>query len=220
MDWDAIGLTVRLALSTAGLLFLLAVPLAHWLAMTSWRGRTVIEAIVALPLVLPPTVVGFYLLMAIGPHGPLGAAYRSLTGEILPFSFGGILLASVIFNVPFAVRPLVAGFESVDRRLIGMSRTLGNGPLRTFFTVTLPLSWQGLLASLVLTFAHTLGEFGVVLMVGGNIPGVTRTLSIAIYDNVQAMDYDAANRSALLLLGVAFIVMWITTVLGRRRLPV
>ncbi|HVK39096.1 MAG TPA: molybdate ABC transporter permease subunit [Candidatus Kapabacteria bacterium] len=220
MDWDAIALTTRLALSTAGILFLFAVPLAHWIAMTKWRGKTVLEAIIALPLVLPPTVVGFYLLMAMGPNGPFGAVYHELTGGMLPFSFGGILIASIIFNVPFAVRPLVAGFESVDRRLIDMSRTLGNGRLKTFFTVTLPLSWQGLLASLVLTFAHTLGEFGVVLMVGGNIPGTTRTLSIAIYDNVQSMNYAAANRSALVLLGVAFVVMWITTVLGRRRMPV
>lgn len=220
MDWDAIGLTTRLALSTAVILFVFAVPLAHWLAMTKWRGKTVIEALVALPLVLPPTVVGFYLLMAMGPNGPLGSSYRSLTGEMLPFTFGGILLASIIFNIPFSVRPLVSGFESVDRRLIDMSRTLGNGRLKTFFKVTLPLSWQGLLTSLVLTFAHTLGEFGVVLMVGGNIPGETRTLSIAIYDNVQAMDYAAANRSALLLLATAFVVMWITTVLGRRRMPI
>jgi len=220
VDWDAIALTTRLALSTAGILFLFAVPLAHWIAMTKWRGKTVLEALIALQLVLPPTVVGFYLLMAMGPNGPFGAVYHELTGGMLPFSFGGILIASIIFNVPFAVRPLVAGFESVDRRLIDMSRTLGNGRLKTFFTVTLPLSWQGLLASLVLTFAHTLGEFGVVLMVGGNIPGTTRTLSIAIYDNVQSMNYAAANRSALVLLGVAFVVMWITTVLGRRRMPV
>ena len=220
MDWEAIGLTAKLAAATSIILFVFAVPLAHWLAMTTWRGKTVIEAVIALPLVLPPTVVGFYLLMAMGPHGPLGAAYRSLTGEMLPFTFGGILIASIVFNLPFSVRPLVAGFEGVDRRLIGMSRTLGNGPLKTLFTVTLPLSWPGLLTSLVLTFAHTLGEFGVVLMVGGNIPGVTRTLSISIYDNVQSMNYEAANNSALVLLGVAFVVMWITSVVGRRRMPV
>ena len=220
MDWTAIGLTAKLALCTTLILFVFAVPLAYWLAMTSWRGKTIVEAIVALPLVLPPTVVGFYMLMAIGPNGPVGSAFQAMTGERLPFTFGGILLASLIFNLPFSVRPLVAGFEGVDRRLIGMSRTLGNSWWHTFVRVTLPLSWPGLLTSLVLTFAHTIGEFGVVLMVGGNIPGVTRTLSINIYDDVQSMNYEAAHQSALLLLGVAFVVLWITSTVGRRRMPV
>ena len=219
MDWTAVWLTARLATCTTVILFILSVPLAYWLVTTTWRGKAFLEAIVALPLVLPPSVVGFYLLIVTGPHSPVGAWYQALTGKLLPFSFEGILLASLLFNLPFAVRPLMAGFAAVDRRLVHISWTLGRSRLKTFVTVTLPLAIGGVISSIVLTFAHTLGEFGVVLMVGGNIPGVTRTLSIAIYDNVQALDYSSANQSALLLVIVAFSNLLGTSVFGRRRWP-
>lgn len=219
MDWTAVWLTARLATCTTIILFILSVPLAYWLVTTPWRGKAFLEAIVALPLVLPPSVVGFYLLIVTGPHSPVGAWYQALTGKLLPFSFEGILLASLLFNLPFAVRPLMAGFAAVDRRLVHISWTLGRSRLKTFVTVTLPLAIGGIISSIVLTFAHTLGEFGVVLMVGGNIPGVTRTLSIAIYDNVQALDYSSANQSALLLVIVAFSILLGTSIFGRRRWP-
>jgi len=219
MDWTAVWLTARLATCTTVILFILSVPLAYWLVTTPWRGKAFLEAIVALPLVLPPSVVGFYLLIVTGPHSPVGAWYQALTGKLLPFSFEGILLASLLFNLPFAVRPLMAGFAAVDRRLVHISWTLGRSRLKTFVTVTLPLAIGGIISSIVLTFAHTLGEFGVVLMVGGNIPGVTRTLSIAIYDNVQALDYSSANQSALLLVIVAFSILLGTSIFGRRRWP-
>lgn len=220
MDWTAIWLTARLAASTTVILLIVSLPLAYWLATTKWRGKPVIEAMVALPLVLPPSVVGFYILLATGPNSPVGALYRTLTGGMLPFSFEGILLASLAFNLPFAVRPMMAGFAAVDQRLIQVSRTLGRSSFTTFRSVTLPLAASGIVSSVVLTFTHTIGEFGVVLMVGGNIPGVTRTLSIAIYDDVQALDYASANQSALLLVGMAFGILLLTAMFGQRRWPV
>jgi molybdate transport system permease protein len=216
VDWTAIGLTVRLAVCTAGVLLLLGLPAAYWIATTRWRGKFLVEAVVALPLVLPPTVLGFYILLATGPHSTVGHAYESLTGSLLPFSFAGILLGSILYNVPFAVRPFVAAFASVDRKLVEASWCLGVSRLGTFFRVVVPLSWPGILTGLVLTFAHTVGEFGVVLMVGGNVPGVTRTLSIAIYDDVQAMDYEAAGRTAGVLVAFAFAVLCLTQALQRR----
>ncbi len=219
MDSTALWLTLRLAISTTTILFVLGLPLAWWLATTRWRGRFLIEAVVSLPLVLPPTVLGFYILMATGPNSFLGAAYESATGSRLPFTFQGILLASVLYNLPFAVRPFTAAFAGIDRRLVEASWCLGESPLMTFFRITLPLSWPGVLTGLVLTFAHCVGEFGVVLMVGGNIPGVTRTLSISIYDNVQALDYASAGQTAFWLVLFSFVVLCVTSALGRRGMP-
>jgi molybdate transport system permease protein len=219
VDWTAVWLTVRLAASTTAVLLLLGLPVAYWTATSRWRGKFLVEAVVALPLVLPPTVLGFYVLMATGPNSALGRGYEALTGRLLPFTFPGILLGSVLYNLPFAVRPFAAAFAAVDRRLVEASWCLGVSRLGTFFRVVVPLSWPGILSGLVLTFAHTVGEFGVVLMVGGNIPGVTRTLSIAIYDDVQALDYEAAGRTALVLVAFAFATLCLTYALQRRVVP-
>lgn len=219
MDFTAVWLTLQLATATTAILAAVGLPLAYWLAMTPWRGRFLVEAVVALPLVLPPTVVGFYLLMATGPHSPLGAAYEAATGQRLAFSFPGILLGSLLCNLPFTVRPFLAAFQSMNRRLVEAAWCLGESGWRTFWRVALPLSWPGILGGLVLTFAHTVGEFGVVLMVGGNIPGVTRTLSIAIYDDVEALDYASAGRTSLLLLVFAIGMLSIAQKLGQRRMP-
>lgn len=216
MDWQAIRLTLQLAGCTTVILLVLGLPLAYWLATSHWRGRFLMEAVVTLPLVLPPTVLGFYLLVALGPHSPVGRLFEQLTGGRLPFSFAGILLGSVVGNLPFAVRPFVAAFASMDRRLIEASWCLGASRLETFWRITLPLCWPGVLTGIVLTFAHAVGEFGVVLMVGGNIPGITRTLSISIYDNVQALDYAAAGQTASLLVAFSFVVLCLTHALGRR----
>lgn len=218
MDYAALWLTLKLATTTTGILFVIGVPLAYWLATTRWRGRVVVESFVALPLVLPPTVLGFYILMATGPRSAFGGLYEQITGSLLPFSFAGILLGSVLYNLPFAVRPFTAAFERVDRKLIEASWCLGQSRLCTFWRVTFPLGWPGVLTGLVLTFAHCVGEFGVVLMIGGNIPGVTRTLSIAIYDDVQALDYASAGQTSLLLVAFALVVLTIAQILGRRGL--
>ena len=186
MDWQAIALTARLSASTAALLFFIGLPLAYWLATTKVRWRVFVEAIVALPLVLPPTVIGFYILVALGPKSPLGRFWEGRFDAQLPFSFTGLLIASVLYSLPFAVQPFTAALRSVDKNLIEAAQSIGAPPLRAFWQITIPLCWPGILAGLVLSFAHTLGEFGVVLMVGGNIPGVTRTVSISIYDSVQS----------------------------------
>lgn len=220
MDWTAIWLTLRLAACTTAILFVIGLPLAYWLATTRFRGKFVVEALIALPVILPPTVVGFYILYATGPRSPIGQAYEAVTGGTLPFSFAGILLASVLFNVPFAVRPFASSFAAVDRRLVEASWCLGVSRLETFLRVVFPISWTGVLTGLVLTFAHTVGEFGVVLMVGGNIPGVTRTISIVIYDDVQSLDYAAAHQTALALLAFAFGTLCVTYALQRRVLPI
>jgi molybdate transport system permease protein len=209
-------LTLRLALCTTGILLVLGLPIAHWLAYSKWRLKFLVESVVAMPLVLPPTVLGFYLLVAMGPHSPLGRFWEGLTGGALPFTFAGILVGSVICNLPFAVRPFAASFSSVDRRLTEASWCLGVSRTRTFFRVILPLSRAGVLTGLVLTFAHTVGEFGVVLMIGGNIPAVTRTLSIAIYDDVQALDYQAAGMTSLVLLAFAFLTLCVTYALQKK----
>jgi molybdate transport system permease protein len=216
VDWQAVQLTLQLAAATTTILALFGLPLAYWLAMSRARGRFLVEAVVALPLVLPPTVLGFYLLTAMGPHSPGGRFYQSLTGSLLPFSFPGLLVGSVLYNLPFAVRPFMAAFATMDRRLIEASWCLGESPLRTFFRVTLPICRPGILAGLVLTFAHTIGEFGVVLMIGGNIPGVTRTLSIAIYDDVQALNYASAAQTSWVLLAFSFVALLVVQFLGRR----
>jgi len=215
MDWNAIVLSAKLSLCTAALLLVFGLPIAWWLATTRWRGRIFAEAVVALPLVLPPTVLGFYVLIGLGPQSLLGGWYETLTKRVLPFSFPGLLIASVLYSLPFAVQPFTAAFRGVDPSLISASLNVGASPWRTFWRVTVPLAWPGILAGIVLSFAHTLGEFGVVLMVGGNIPGETRTVSIAIYDHVQSLDYAAAGRTSLFLLCVSFVVLSITYALQR-----
>jgi molybdate transport system permease protein len=218
MDWQAISLSLRLSACTTVILIVLGLPLACWLANTRWRWRFFAEAIVALPLVLPPTVLGFYVLMAIGPHSPVGQFYESLFGHRLPFSFQGLLIASVLYSLPFAVQPFMSAFATVDRRMIEASWCLGVSSFGTFRRVVLPLAWPGVLAGIVLCFAHTMGEFGVVLMVGGNLPGVTRTISVSIYDEVQALNYAAANQTALAMLFFSFFVLSLTYALQRRLL--
>ena len=220
MDWSAIEVSLRLSTLTTLLLLILGLPLASWLATSRWRWRFFVEAVVSLPIVLPPTVLGFYVLIAIGPHSPIGQAYTAVTGRGLPFSFPGLLIASVLYSMPFAVQPFTAAISTVDRRLIEASWCLGRGWLGTFLRVTLPLAWPGILAGIVLSFAHTLGEFGVVLMIGGDLAGVTRTISISIFDHVQGLDYGAANRTALALLLFSFLVLALTYGLQRRGIAV
>ncbi len=208
--------TLRLAVATTAILLVLGLPLAYWLTTTRWRGKFLIEAIVALPIILPPTVVGFYLLMVLGPRSPIGSLVQSITGSTLPFSFAGILVGSIIFNLPFAVRPFVSAFAGVDRRLVEASWCLGVSRFRTFYRVILPLSRAGILTGAVLCFAHTVGEFGVVLMLGGNIPGATQTISTFIYDEVQAMHYGTANLTAGILLAFSLCVLSVVYSLQRR----
>jgi molybdate transport system permease protein len=207
MDIEALLLSIRLAVSVSAILFLIGVPVAYWLAYSPWRGKFLIEAVVALPLVLPPTVLGFYMLLAMGPRGVLGKMWYAAFGHGLAFTFAGLVIASVLYSFPFTVQPLLASFETVDRRLLDASAVLGAGRVRTFRRVILPLSVPGIITALVLSFAHTLGEFGVVLMVGGNLPGITRTVSIDIYDRAQSLDYAGANCTAVLLLIISFAVL-------------
>jgi molybdate transport system permease protein len=217
VDLAALKLSFRLAGLTTLALLVVGLPLAQWLATTRWRGKVVVEAVVALPLVLPPTVLGFYLLVAFGPRTAAGRAWAELFGAPLPFSFGGLLVASVIYGLPFAVQPWAAALSRVDRTLVEASHSLGVSRLGTFARVSLPLAAPGILAGAVLAFAHALGEFGVVLMVGGNIPGETRTLSIAIFNHAEQLDYAAANRTSLLLLAISFGVLLVTYALQRGR---
>ncbi len=207
MDWQAFWLTIRLAVVVAVALVILGLPIAYWIAYSAWRWKFLAEAVVALPIVLPPTVLGFYVLVALGSRSPLGRAWQSFTGHTLAFTFGGLVIGSIIYSLPFAVQPFAASFAQVDRRLIAASATLGASKLQTFVRVILPLSIPGLVTGVALSFAHTVGEFGVVLMVGGNIPGVTRTVSIDIYDQVQALNYSAANQTALVLLALSFVML-------------
>ena len=216
MDLSALKLSLVLSALTTAALLAVGLPIAHWLAHTRFRLRFLVEAVVALPIVLPPTVLGFYLLWGLGPRGPLGPAFQALLGHPFPFSFAGLLIASVLYSMPFAVQPFSEAIASVDPRLVEASYALGVSPLATFFRVTLPLSFRGVLAGAVLCFAHTMGEFGVVLMVGGNIPGETRTLSIAVFDHVEALEYGAAHRSAALLLAISFGVLALVYGLQRR----
>jgi molybdate transport system permease protein len=213
---QALLLSIQLALCVSAILFIIGMPLAYWLAYSRWRGKFLVESVVALPLVLPPTVLGFYALVAMGPQGPLGKLSQAVFGHGLAFTFTGLVLASVIYSLPFAVQPLIASFESVDRKLLDASAVLGAGRLRTFWRIILPLSVPGVMTALVLSFAHTLGEFGVVLMVGGSLSGVTRTVSIDIYDRVQSLDYAAANRMALVLLAISFAMLSLIYGINRR----
>src|ERR1700674_2457355 len=200
MNWEALVTTLKLASATSMILIVIGLPLSYWIAFSKWRWKFVVEAVVALPLVLPPTVLGFYVLLAMGPHGPLGRFG-------LAFTFPGLVLGSVLYSLPFAVQPIAAAFGSVDRKYIEASWMLGVSNLETFFRVIVPQSWAGVMTGVVLSFAHTLGEFGVVLMVGGNIPGVTRTLSIDIYDQVQSLNYSSAARTSLVLLLLSFLIL-------------
>jgi len=216
VDWSAIGLSVRLAAATTSILLVLGLPLAGWLALSQRRGRWVVDALVALPLVLPPTVLGFYVLVALGPRSPIGRAYEAIVGSPIVFTFQGLLVASVLYSLPFAVQPFAAAFAAVDRNLIETAWCLGASRVRTFVRIVIPLARPGIIAGMVLSFAHTVGEFGVVLMIGGNLPGSTRTVSISIYDDVQAFDYARAGRTAALLLVFSFVVLAMTYRLQRR----
>ena len=216
MITQALTLTLRLAVVVSAILLALGLPLAYWLAFSRQRWKFFVEAVVSLPIVLPPTVLGFYVLVAIGPLSPFGRWYQSFTGHSLAFTFEGLVVGSVLYSLPFAVQPMAASFSSVDRKLLDASALLGASPWRTFWRIVLPLGLPGVLTGFVLSFAHTLGEFGVVLMIGGNIPGATQTVSILIYDQVQALDYAAANRTALLLLALCFTLLTILYGLRRR----
>ena len=216
MNWTAILTSLQLAFVTTLVLMLIGTPLAYWLAYTRKRWSFLVESIVALPLILPPTVLGFYVLVALGPQSPVGSAYEQIFGSTLPFTFKGLVVASTLYSLPFAVQPVVASFTSVNPRLIEASWTLGVSRWGTFRRVIVPQSFAGLLTGTVLSFAHTIGEFGVVLMVGGNIEGQTRTVSIAIYDDVQALNYSQANATALLLLMFSFLILAIVYSLNRK----
>lgn len=217
MNWEALRLSIQLASLTSVLLLFFGIPLAHWIVISRWRWKFLVEAVIALPIVLPPTVLGFYLLAAFGRNSPLGALYEAIVGTTLPFTFGGLLVASILYSLPFAVQPLATAFSAVNPRLIQNSWVLGESRWRTFFRIVLPLSKGGVLTAFILSFAHTLGEFGVVLMVGGNIPGVTRTISIDLYDQVQALNHRAAGRTALFLLILSFFFLSVVTYLNRNR---
>src|SRR5271163_1499098 len=218
IDWQAFRLTIELAVVVSIILSMVGLPLASWIAFSRWRWKFLVEALVALPIVLPPTVLGFYVLVALGSRSPLGRWWQSLTGHTLAFTFTGLVIGSILYSLPFAVQPFAASFASIDRKLLAASATLGASPFRTFFRIVVPLSVPGLVTGMVLAFAHTMGEFGVVLMIGGNIPGVTRTLSIGIYDQVQDSNYAAADTMALWLLLFCFIVLTAVYGLNRRTL--
>jgi molybdate transport system permease protein len=206
-DLQAIWLTLRLASVVTVILLLVGTPIAWWLGRTGSRWKGPLGALVALPLVLPPSVLGFYLLLAMGPHGPLGWLTTSLGIGPLPFTFWGLVLASVFYSLPFMVQPLQNSFESIGCRPLEVAATLGASRLDAFFTVALPLAKSGLLTASIMTFAHTVGEFGVVLMIGGNIPGVTRVASVQIYDHVEALEYGQAHHLAAVLLIFSFLVL-------------
>lgn len=216
MNWTAISVTFQLATLTALILLVVGLPIAYWLTFSNWRWRFFVESVVALPLVLPPTVLGFYILVAIGPHSPVGQLYSRVVGHPLPFTFEGLLVASILYSLPFAVQPFASAFDQVDRRLLEASWTLGVSRLVTFFKLILPLSMAGVVTGIVLSFAHTLGEFGVVLMVGGNIEGETRTVSIDIYDEVQSLNYAGAAKTALLLLAISYSVLLVVYAMNRK----
>lgn len=206
-DFQAIWLTVRLAGIVTLILLVLGTPIAWWLARTSTRLKGLVGAVVALPLVLPPSVLGFYLLLAMGPNGPMGQLTRALGIGLLPFTFEGLVVASVFYSLPFMVQPLQNAFEAVGDRPLEVAATLRASRLDTFFTVAVPLALPGFLTASILTFAHTVGEFGVVLMIGGNIPGITRVASVQIYDHVEAMEYSQAHHLSAMMLTFSFLVL-------------
>jgi molybdate transport system permease protein len=215
--WSAVGLTLRLALATSLVLLLLGIPLANWLNNSRLRGVILIETLVSLPIVLPPTVIGFYLLVLMAPHQPLGAAWVSVFGHPLPFSFAGLVLGSVVYSLPFAVQPFQAAFRGVKPELVQSGLALGLTRRQVFWSIVLPLSRHGILTGVSLSFAHTMGEFGVVLMLGGNIPGQTRVASIALYDEAQKLNYGAAHAYALVLLLISFGILVGIAFLQRRQ---
>ena len=206
--WPTLGLTLQLAAVTTILLLVTGVPLARWLARSSSPVQSVVETIVSMPLVLPPTVLGFYLLLAFHPDGALGRVFESALGLRFVFSFPGLVVASVVYSLPFMVQPLLSGFRSLPSSLAEAAATLGKSPLETLFRVLLPAMRPSVVTAVVLAFAHTIGEFGVVLMVGGNIPGVTRVASIAVFDEVESMHYGAANAYSLLLIALTFCLLF------------
>jgi molybdate transport system permease protein len=216
MDWTALGVSLRLGLGTLLILVPAGVWLGRLLATREFRGKLLVEALVTVPLVLPPTVLGFYLLVTFGARSPLGQAFQAVAGQSLPFSFEGLLLASAIANVPFVVQPIQRAFETIPADVRDAAACCGLTPWQRFVRIEAALAWPGILTAVVLTFAHTLGEFGVILMVGGNLPGETRTLSIAIYDRMQAFDDRGAGVMAATLLVVSVATLMLTTALGRR----
>jgi molybdate transport system permease protein len=217
MDWQALALSLRLAAVTTVILLAVAVPLAALLVLGRSRWLAALEALTALPLVLPPTVLGFFLLVLLGPRTAIGRGVTALLGHPLAFSFSGLVIGSVIYSLPFAVQPLVAGFTAVEPALVDAARLLGAGPARLVYSILVPLSRRSLIAAAVLSFLHTMGEFGVVLMLGGDIPGATRTLSIVLYNQVENFDYAAANRTAAILLGLSVIALGAIYLTGRPR---
>jgi molybdate transport system permease protein len=205
--WQAIGLTLQLALASSLVLLLIGIPLANWLNTSRMRGIVFVETLVSLPIVLPPTVIGFYLLTLMAPQQPLGAAWASVFGQPLPFSFAGLIAGSVLYSLPFAVQPFQAAFRGVGREMIQSALALGLSRRQVFWSIVLPLSKHGILTGVSLSFAHTMGEFGVVLMLGGNIPGQTRVASIALYDEAQKLNYGAAHAYAIVLLAISFAIL-------------
>lgn len=215
-DWQAVALTLQLAGLTTLILLLLGTPLAWWLAHTRWRGKALLQAIVALPLVLPPTVLGFYLLIAFAPSSPVAELWQSLTGSRLSFSFSGLVIASVLYSLPFVVQPLQSAFQQLPGALLESAATLGAGPLNRFFSLVLPMTRSSFLVAATLGFTHTVGEFGVVLMIGGNIPGDTQVLSIALYDRVESLQYDSAHVLAGGLIVFSLLVLTLVYRQNRR----
>jgi len=215
-DLIALGITLKLATISTLLLLLLGTPLAWWLARTHWRAKFLLEALIALPLVLPPTVLGFYLLLALGPNGPIGGLMTAIGGKPLAFTFSGLVVGSVVYSLPFVVQPLQDAFAAVGHRPLEVAATLRAGPLDRFFTVAVPLARAGFFTAAVLGFAHTLGEFGVVLMIGGNIPGETQVVSIAVYDHVESLQYAHAHWLAGVLLLLSFVLLVAVYALNRR----
>jgi len=216
MDWTALRVSLSLGIGTLVILMPIGLWLGHRLAVGRFPGKMLVEALVTVPLVLPPTVLGFYLLVTFGTRSPLGEAFQAIAGRSLPFSFAGLLMASAIANIPFVVQPVQRGFEAIPADVREAAACCGLTPWQRFFRIDVPLAWPSILTAAILTFAHTLGEFGVVLMVGGNLPGETRTLSIAIYDRMQAFDDRSAGIMAATLLVVAVGTLLATTALGRR----
>lgn len=216
MDFAPLWLSIKLAAITTLLLIALGAPLAWWLSRTPSRLQPVVQSIVAMPIVLPPTVLGFYLLILLGPEGVPGSWWLSLTGEALTFSFAGLVIASCIYSLPFAVQPMQNAFEALPAETLEAARTLGASKTDAFFSIAVPLSARGFIGAAMLSFAHTLGEFGVVLMVGGNISGETRVVSIAIYDHVETLNYAAAHQLSLVLIGFAFVALFGMFVINRR----